>query len=946
MSLRRVATAVGTFALISVTIVPTLKAASPFSDVPPSYWGATAIDAMAAQGIVNGVGGGLFLPNARITREELATIFVRAKGLSPTLTGPPFSDVSPANFYAPYIETATGDGFMQPATATTFGGTADITRADTAVAIIDFLGLERVAAAMSGTHLTYSDTAQIPSADVGAVALAQRLGLMVGDNNAFSPTEILTRAQVSEVVWRALGLTQSQIAGAVAPAASSLYLSPQSVSLNVGQSFTLHPYVHDAAKDLIPASVTFSASHGTIAGTTYTATSQGQDTVRGTVPGTSVSSTMAVTVYQPQSLYVSIPSVDAVQVAVPLEVQVRASAGGLDAADGGRVIAVAYSGPQSGTLSLTDSGGVADGSVTFPQAGTYTLTATASGLTTGTSTVTVLAAAGGAYTLTLPSTAYAGTSLPITVNNPDPSPLPLHISVTGPATVSGVKGSAPAGTSTVGTLTLTGQGPVTVTASAPGGAAGSAQAQITAQAIGTLSPSSPSLTVQAGTQTTVSYTVSGAMAPPAGLPVSVVPVEPNGSQMTSESGTISSSGTFSFTFRPERSGSYTFQVSAPDFTLGPAPAFTVTPAPAVGLAATLTPSTVVRDGQSATVVAALVDQYGNPVSQGFRVAVTAQGTQEGTITPDASYLPGPGTAATFTATAASGTSTITVSSPGSSYAPVTITVRDVADSNTGVLSGYGVWIPYWEWVNMPDATILSDLTQAGATNVYLEVATTDSNGFYGGPGLDDLLYKLHNAGIAVFAWVYPNLNTPGSDLAFTQTVLDYASPLGARPDGLAMDIEENMAPSVVGSYVAAVRQMAGGAVPLIGVTYPPQQRPSYPFAAMAPYVDAFAPMDYWHGLENDVSYNQVLAFVNTSISETRQLSGEPSAVVVPILQTFDLYYTKGPYNPTFMELEGGLVASQLAANVPGASFYEINDVTPAEWQAIETFPWGGRLPGQ
>ena len=141
MFLRRVATTVGTFALISATIIPTLKAASPFSDVPPSYWGATAIDAMAAKGIVNGVGGGLFLPNARITREELATIFVRAQGLSPTLTGPPFSDVPSSSFYAPYIETATGDGLMQPATATTFDGAADITRADTAVAIIDFLGL-------------------------------------------------------------------------------------------------------------------------------------------------------------------------------------------------------------------------------------------------------------------------------------------------------------------------------------------------------------------------------------------------------------------------------------------------------------------------------------------------------------------------------------------------------------------------------------------------------------------------------------------------------------------------------------------------------------------------------------------------------------------------------------------------------------------------------------
>ena len=52
--------------------------------------------------------------------------------------------------------------------------------------------------------------------------------------------------------------------------------------------------------------------------------------------------------------------------------------------------------------------------------------------------------------------------------------------------------------------------------------------------------------------------------------------------------------------------------------------------------------------------------------------------------------------------------------------------------------------------------------------------------------------------------------------------------------------------STTGLYLSLVRQARAGR-PLIATVYPPTDHwmSAYPFAAMAPYIDAYAPMIYW-----------------------------------------------------------------------------------------------------
>ncbi len=925
------------FALMLLPAAP-VAASQPFSDVPSTYWAATAIDAMAAQGILEGVGGGLFDPNLPISRQEFATILVRAAGITPANQGPPFTDIT-GGFYLPYVETAAGDGLMEPTGPYTFSPTATLSRLAAADGIIHFLGLQRLAPDFNGASLPYTDAAQIPASQVGEVKVLTDLGVFNGSGGQFLPDAPLTRAELAAIAYRALGVTSAQISAESAKVATRIAV-PGNKVVNLGQSVSLFAYVHDTIGNLLPVPVSFSATAGQIQGQTYVASVGGNQTVTAQAAGSSATASFGVTVEVPQALSLSSPATVNNQVPVPTTVAVTDANGGTDPVDSGRQITLTVSGPAAQTLTVSDRAGLASTTITYPTPGTYTLVASAQGLQSSTDTITVLGPVAGALSISaLPASAPAGASVPISVQNTATIPVPVAITVSGPATFAASTGTAAPGVSQIGTLTMTGIGAVTLTVFAPGGADSGSTASIAAVSAGTLVPSQAQYTLVAGTQAAITFTVQGAPGDPTGLPVSLTPISAAGSQGVQHNGTISG-GTVSFDVAPTRAGTYQLQVVAPDFTINQAPTLVVTAGAVAGFAATFAPTSILAQGASATLQTALVDAYGNPVNTPFSVSVQEQGTAMGTWAPGATSLSGPGSAGTFTATTTSGTTTFVVSSPQDpTSTPQTLIVRDVPQGAAGSLTGQGMWLPYFIWTATSDSVLLQRALAEHVSSIYLEVATSNNSGFYGGPGLDDLVQKAHQDGIALYAWVFPNLQNVSADIAFTQQVLSYTSPLGAKTDGLAMDIETNMAASAVSQYAQAVRQAAGPNTLLIAVTYPPQQRPNYPYAALGPYVNAFAPMDYWHGSMNNMSYNQVFNYIQNSVQTIRASDGNASIPVAPILQTFDLYYTEGPYNPTYHELEGAIAGAQ-AAGAIGVSYYHIMTINPQELQAISDFQFG------
>ena len=104
-----------------------------FADIS-NHENKTAIEELAARGIITGYNATSFGPNDTMTRAQFATIVVRGLGL-PLITTNNFSDVKAGSWYASYVGTAYKYGIVNGRTATTFDPEGTITRQEAAAMV-------------------------------------------------------------------------------------------------------------------------------------------------------------------------------------------------------------------------------------------------------------------------------------------------------------------------------------------------------------------------------------------------------------------------------------------------------------------------------------------------------------------------------------------------------------------------------------------------------------------------------------------------------------------------------------------------------------------------------------------------------------------------------------------------------------------------------------------
>ncbi len=88
----------------------TLAPLNKFTDMV-SHWAHYDVEYMANEGLISGVGEGLFDPEAQITRAEYVTILDRALGYE-LITGESYADVPASEWYATYVATAKANGLL------------------------------------------------------------------------------------------------------------------------------------------------------------------------------------------------------------------------------------------------------------------------------------------------------------------------------------------------------------------------------------------------------------------------------------------------------------------------------------------------------------------------------------------------------------------------------------------------------------------------------------------------------------------------------------------------------------------------------------------------------------------------------------------------------------------------------------------------------------------
>ncbi|AUS95208.1 hypothetical protein CDQ84_10720 [Clostridium thermosuccinogenes] len=177
-----------------------------FSDLNTVKWAKDGIEAMAAKGIIKGVGGGKFDPSSNVTRAQFAAMIARALNLVDDAAESSFTDVDESYLFYKEISAAYNAGIVKGTPDGSFLPNAYITRQDAAVMIANALvyikgkSFPEDADAYIGK---YVDQARISKYARDAAALCSKYSIIIGsDKGEYDPKGHTTRAAAALMIYR------------------------------------------------------------------------------------------------------------------------------------------------------------------------------------------------------------------------------------------------------------------------------------------------------------------------------------------------------------------------------------------------------------------------------------------------------------------------------------------------------------------------------------------------------------------------------------------------------------------------------------------------------------------------------------------------------------------------------------------------------------------------
>ncbi len=127
----------GTF---GAAYTPPAATGAVFSDVPVAHWAAGWIEQLAAEGITSGCAAGLYCPESAVTRAQMAVFLLRglygAAHVPPPPTGAVFSDVPLTHWAAAWIEQLAAEGITSGCAAGLYCPENRVTRDQMAVFLV------------------------------------------------------------------------------------------------------------------------------------------------------------------------------------------------------------------------------------------------------------------------------------------------------------------------------------------------------------------------------------------------------------------------------------------------------------------------------------------------------------------------------------------------------------------------------------------------------------------------------------------------------------------------------------------------------------------------------------------------------------------------------------------------------------------------------------------
>lgn len=163
-------------------------------------WALAAVTKATELGFMNGtsVEHPKFEPKRQLTRAEFAALVVKYAGEEPLQADSGFKDVNKQAWYYGYVAAAKEKGLMSGISGTSFAPSESITRQEMAAVLVRLKGL----ADANAPQAAIKDRDAVSAWAVPFVNAAYQKGLMTGDNGLFNPQALVTREMAAVTIIR------------------------------------------------------------------------------------------------------------------------------------------------------------------------------------------------------------------------------------------------------------------------------------------------------------------------------------------------------------------------------------------------------------------------------------------------------------------------------------------------------------------------------------------------------------------------------------------------------------------------------------------------------------------------------------------------------------------------------------------------------------------------
>jgi hypothetical protein len=259
-------------------------------------------------------------------------------------------------------------------------------------------------------------------------------------------------------------------------------------------------------------------------------------------------------------------------------------------------------------------------------------------------------------------------------------------------------------------------------------------------------------------------------------------------------------------------------------------------------------------------------------------------------------------------------------------------------ADAAVFGGLGTWIDIYDpgLFAAPERTA-QRIAARGVRTVWIETANDAAPADVMRPvQLGRLVDALHAQGVRVVAWYLPGHVKPALDVRRSLAMLSFRTESGGAFDGVALDIESTKLRNVglrSQRAVALARRLkqAAGDTPVAiipfnprGLEKRPDTWPRFPWAGLAEYADAFAPMIYTGGALK--GFDATYGYVTRALRLLRADTGNPD---VPIHVVGGVANRLGPD-----ELAGFAAAIEDDGGTTGVSLYDWATTPARAWSVL------------